>query len=111
MISKYFLRFQILLVCIVFIITGCTSSPSCSKKTESNYTSFELSDTHKHIKILDDAIPKYEIFLTGESHHIDVNFPLETFFLKYLVVNGNIKYFIPELPHSIACRYEEYLKT
>ncbi|QAT38916.1 hypothetical protein [Clostridium sp. JN-9] len=124
MINKLFFKLIPMIICVSLVSTDCTnhsrkinaidnnSSKNISNTiNDYNHASLELDDLSKHIKILDDAIPNYEVFLTGENHFVDVNFPLETFFLEYLVTYGNIKYFLPEVSHSIGCGYDEYLKT
>lgn len=61
--------------------------------------------------LLDDVVDDYDVFLTGETHGIAVNFKLAFDFMVYFHRKADMRYLLLEAPPSHAAVLNEYLET
>lgn len=108
------MRKKIILFCcllLLFTTTGYTiqNNKNISPKTYDYFsiTSNNISD----LSFLDQRLDNAEIILIGEAHGIKCNTDIELKFLKYLVKNHGIKYYLCELPHSVCIKMNEFLRS
>src|SRR5690606_9284022 len=83
------------------------------KHLEENHIMIDLEETNDFtdLSIIDDDLEGKEIFLVGENHGVLVNEQLRMKFLKYFKFNTNFKYYLWELPFSVAFFLSKYLET
>ncbi|QOR65077.1 hypothetical protein IM538_14680 [Cytobacillus suaedae] len=67
----------------------------------------DLSDLH----LLDSEIESYNMFFTGESHSVQLNYPVQLKLLKYLHQKAGVTYYLAELPYATGQFYNQYLQT
>ena len=83
------------------------------KYLEENHIMIDLEETNDFtdLSIIDDDLEGKEIFLVGENHGVLVNEQLRMKFLKYFKFKTNFKYYLWELPFSVAFFLSKYLET
>lgn len=63
------------------------------------------------LSLMDEDLEKREIFLSGENHGVKANVDLRMKFVKYFKEKTDFKYYLWELPYSIAYFLNGYLQT
>lgn len=83
------------------------------KYLEENHIMIDLEETNDftELSIVDDDLEGKEIFLVGENHGVLANEQLRMKFLKYFKINTDFKYYLWELPFSVAFFLNRYLET
>lgn len=83
------------------------------KYLEENHIMMDLEeiDDFKDLSIMDDDLEGRQIFLVGENHGVLANEQLRMKFLKYFKLKTNFKYYLWELPFSVAFFLNRYLET
>ncbi|HHV39081.1 MAG TPA: erythromycin esterase family protein [Tepidimicrobium sp.] len=71
----------------------------------------EWDNQFENLSILDDDLKDNEIFLTGENHGVASNVQLRMKFLKYFKKKVDFKYYLWEIPYSMAYFLNIYLKS
>jgi len=61
--------------------------------------------------LLDKVVDDYEVFLTGETHGIALNFDLRFDFLLYFYHKANVRYLLIETPPSQAAVMNHFIET
>lgn len=112
-----------------FILTGCTKEPNeqdeavpVSKEIEKKTPEEYLADFHQGIDVtnyedfsdltlLSEDLENHNVFLTGESHSVHLNYPLQTKILFYLNQKAGVNYYLAELPFAIGELFNLYLES
>ncbi|KAA0546380.1 erythromycin esterase family protein [Bacillus sp. BGMRC 2118] len=120
----------LLLIAFTLIGTsGCTQQEPLSKKQsteaiesptitpveylENHYSHLNIEDIENYsdLDLLKSDIQDYSVFLTGEYHAVQLNYPIQKKLLWYLNQEADVTYYLAELPYSIGLLYNEYLET
>lgn len=80
-------------------------------KNNHNKITIGEDDGFSSLSIVDDDLEDKEIFLTGENHGVKANVKLRMKFLEYFKQKTDFKYYLCELPFSVAYFLNMYLKT
>lgn len=65
----------------------------------------------QELKAIEEDLSKYEVYLTGEVHGVDLSYEAQKYITKYLVETQGVKYILLENSTSIAELLNQYLKT
>lgn len=63
-----------------------------------------------HLSNLGDVLQDHQFLFTGESHGVAFNYELEFMMLQFLVEEGWLDYYVPELPYSFCYFLRKYLE-
>jgi len=118
-----------IIISFTLVLTGCTEkqkeeveavpvTKEIEKKTPVEY----LADFHQSIDamnyedfsdltLLSEDIEKHKVFLTGETHSVHLNYPLQTKLLFYLNQKAGVNYYLAEMPFAIGEFFNLYLET
>lgn len=80
-------------------------------KENSSILDVKDNDDFSSLSIIDDDIKDKEIFFTGETHGIGMNYKTQLKFIKYLHKNADIRYILCEMPISSVLLLDNYLQT
>ncbi|MFO7889874.1 MAG: hypothetical protein R6V04_06000 [bacterium] len=125
--KKNFLFLLFLYLCFVFLIS-CekTATNSTNNKDYTTELSEEVTDylcsnsscldiqnneDFSSFSMLDSCLNDYDIFLTGEQHATQKNYPLKLKFIKYLNKKTNLRYYLDENGYGASCLINYYLSS
>lgn len=117
-----------LVLTFALMLTGCTEPEKESEAIpasralgeitpenylENNYQAINPTDYNNFsdLSLLSKDIENHKVFLTGESHSIHLNFPLQTKLLFYLNQHAGVNYYLAELPFAIGEYFNMYLES
>jgi len=96
----------VLVVCIALINLGETKQIQISSSLD-----LEDNNDYSSFRLMDKSIRGKELFLTGESHGVQMNQEVDLKFLKYFYEKADVRYYISEEPYSTAYILNKYLQT
>ncbi|OCA81542.1 hypothetical protein A8F94_21965 [Bacillus sp. FJAT-27225] len=78
-----------------------------------NYTPININSTtdFSDFALLEKDVLNNTVFLTGEYHSVQLNFPIQTKLLFYLNQKAGVTRYLAEVPYSVGEYYNLYLKT
>lgn len=77
-----------------------------------NYVEIDLGDgDFTELSILDEEIDNNDVYFTGESHGVNANEALNMKFLRYFKDKSDFKYYLCEIPYSMAYFLNKYMET
>lgn len=125
--KKKSLFFFLLYLCFVFLIscekTATNTSDNGDHTTElsevvadylsSNSSCLDIQNNEdfSSFSMLDSCLNNYDIFLTGEFHATQKNYPLKLKFLKYLNKKTNLRYYLGESGYGASFLINYYLSS
>ena len=79
---------------------------------KANYSNIDPNyNIREDLSLMDSDLENNNVFLIGENHGVKANVILRMKFLRYCKEKTNFKYYIYELPHSVAYFLNKYLDS
>src|SRR5690348_15202486 len=110
-IGKWYKFFLLIPLLSFFTYSALLAQVEKTEYLEKHFEYLNLEADTSPIPILDSVLPRYDLFLSGEWHHVSVNTKIQLRLLKYFYKNAGVRYYLWEAGYSFEYFMNKYLSN